>query len=79
MARKSNEKPAETTDNTTSEAPAQGKVSDAVANIGKNLLKHNPGVQEVYMVSDGLGFYEKNDADNYARTLKNKTVTCVKR
>ena len=55
------------------------KVSNAVVKIGKSLLKSNPAMSVVYMTSDGRGFYEKNDADNYARTLKNKAVTPVKK
>lgn len=55
------------------------KVSDAVRNIGKALLKSNPDMSVVYMTADGRGFYEKNDADNHARTLNNKAVTPVKR
>lgn len=55
------------------------KVSDAVRNIGKDLLKSNPDMSVVYMTADGLGFYEKNDADNHARMLNNKAVTPVKR
>lgn len=55
------------------------KVSDAVVKIGKTLLKSNPAMSVVFMTSDGRGFYEKNDADNHARTLKNKVVTPVKK
>ncbi len=55
------------------------KVSDAVQKVGKALLKSNPDMSVVYMTADGRGFYEKNDADNHARTLNNQTVTPVKR
>lgn len=55
------------------------KVSDAVQKVGKALLKSNPDMSVVYMTADGRGFYEKNDADNHARTLNNKAVTPVKR
>lgn len=55
------------------------KVSDAVQKIGKALLKSNPDMSVVYMTADGRGFYERNDADNHARTLNNKAVTPVKR
>lgn len=55
------------------------KVSDAVIKIGKSLLKSNSTMSVVYMTSDGRGFYEKNDAQNHARTLNNKTVTPVKK
>lgn len=55
------------------------KVSDAVQKVGKALLKSNPDMSVVYMTADGRGFYEKNDADNHARTLNDQTVTPVKR
>ena len=67
---------------TRSENPDQKtrrKVSDAVQKVGKALLKSNPDMSVVYMTADGRGFYEKNDADNHARTLNNKAVTPVKR
>lgn len=55
------------------------KVSDAVQKVGKALLKSNPDMSVVYMTADGRGFYERNDADNHARTLNNKAVTPVKK
>lgn len=55
------------------------KVSDVVQKVGKALLKSNPDMSVVYMTADGRGFYERNDADNHARTLNNKAVTPVKR
>lgn len=58
---------------------AEPKVSDAVAKIGKNLLKNNPDMSVVYMTADGRGFYEKNDAELHARNLTNKAVTPVKK
>lgn len=58
---------------------SEPKVSDAVQKVGKALLKSNPDMSVVYMTADGRGFYEKNDADNHARTLNNKAVTPVKR
>lgn len=54
---------------------SEPKVSDAVQKVGKALLKSNPDMSVVYMTADGRGFYEKNDADNHARTLNNKAVT----
>lgn len=63
-------------------APAkteEPKVSDTVVKIGKSLLKNNPAMSVVYMTSDGRGFYEKNDADNHAKTLNDKAVTPVKK
>ena len=74
---------ADTTDDTKyGEAePKSGckEVSDAVQKVGKALLKSNSDMSVVYMTADGRGFYEKNDADNHARTLNNKAVTPVKR
>lgn len=58
---------------------SEPKVSDAVQKVGKALLKSNPDMSVVYMTADGRGFYERNDADNHARTLNNKAVTPVKR
>lgn len=58
---------------------SEPKVSGAVQKVGKSLLKSNPDMSVVYMTADGRGFYEKNDADNHARTLNNKAVTPVKR
>lgn len=58
---------------------SEPKVSGAVQKVGKALLKSNPDMSVVYMTADGRGFYEKNDADNHARTLNNKAVTPVKR
>lgn len=55
------------------------KVSDALAKIGKSILKSNPAMSVVYMTSDGRGFYEKNDADNHAHNLNDKAVTPVKK
>ena len=55
------------------------KVSDAVQKVGKALLKSNPDMSVVYMTADGRGFYERNDADNHARTLNNQVVMPVKR
>lgn len=55
------------------------KVAGAVQKVGKALLKSNPDMSVVYMTADGRGFYERNDADNHARTLNNKAVTPVKR
>lgn len=63
----------------TSKTIEKPSVSDALVKIGKSILKSNPTMSMVYMTADGRGFYEKNDADNHARTLKNKVVTHVKK
>lgn len=58
---------------------ATPKASDAVTKVGKSILKNNPGMPVVYMTADGRGFYERNDAENHAKTLTNRVVTPVKR
>lgn len=55
------------------------KVTDSLTKIGRVILKTNPAMPVVYMTADGRGFYEKNDADNHAKTLTNRAVTPVKR
>lgn len=55
------------------------KVTDSLTKIGRAILKTNPAMPVVYMTADGRGFYEKNDADNHAKTLTNRAVTPVKR
>ncbi len=74
-AKPAEKKPAETP----VAAPATPKVSDALVKAGRALLEGNPSLREVYMTTDGVGFAEKNDADNHARALKNKAVVPVKR
>lgn len=59
--------------------PATPSVSDAVVKIGKSLLKAYPELSVVYMTSDGRGFYQKDDAEGHARTLKNQAVTPVEK
>lgn len=50
-----------------------------LVNIGKKLLATRPDKNVIYMTSDGFGFFEQCDAENYARNLDNKTVLSVKR
>jgi hypothetical protein len=39
----------------------------------------NPSVQELYFTSDGLAFFERTDALNHARVLKDSDISTVKR
>lgn len=55
------------------------RASDAVVKVGKAILKNNSQMSVVYMTADGRGFYERNDAENHAKTLTNRVVTPVKR
>ncbi|MDR2131016.1 MAG: hypothetical protein LBP56_07640 [Odoribacteraceae bacterium] len=65
--------------------PGQGATAAAtvsastVVKIGKGILRGNPAMTAVYMTADGSGFYEESDARNHAATLKDGTVTEVKR
>lgn len=47
--------------------------------IGKKLLEAYPDKNEVFMASDGQGFFNENDALNHAETLTNKKVIPVKK
>lgn len=47
--------------------------------IGKKLLAAYPDKNEVFMASDGQGFFNENDALNHAETLTNKKVLPVKK
>jgi len=49
------------------------------AKVGKGVLKANPNLKAVYVTTDGGCFYEECDAASHARSLKDKTVTEVKR
>lgn len=68
-----------TADAVESKDKSTAKVADSLAKIGRRLLAANPAMKEIYMTSDGRGFYEHNDAENHARTLNNKSVSTVKR
>ncbi|MCD8081874.1 MAG: hypothetical protein LUF04_16205 [Bacteroides sp.] len=46
---------------------------------GLAILEHNPDAPAVYMTANGFGFFRLNDAENYASTLKDKTVLTVTR
>lgn len=49
----------------------------AARKAGKEILKLNPGLNEVYVTSDCTAFYNSNNAHNHARALADKTVTKV--
>ena len=51
----------------------------AAMKIAKGIFEASPAMKEVHVASDGTAFYTLNDAKNYARTLKNKGVTSIKR
>lgn len=53
--------------------------SNAAAKIAENALRLNPDLDEVHVASDGTPFYSRNDAQNYARSLPNHTVSSFKR
>ena len=54
-----------------------GKIAGSLVRVGRDLLKSHPGRQTIYMTTDGSGFFARNDAENHARTLADKTVTPV--
>lgn len=42
-----------------------------------DVFKQHPDLEKYYTTSDGESFYNENDAKNYAKTLKVKTVETV--
>lgn len=46
---------------------------------GRQILKEYPTAEEVYMTSNGFGFFREQDARNHATTLRDKSVIIVKR
>lgn len=46
---------------------------------GERILAEYPDAQVVYMTSNGFGFFRETDALNHAATLRDKTITNVKR
>ena len=53
--------------------------SDGLTKKGRQILKEYPAADVVYMTSNGFGFFREQDARNHAATLRDKTVTIVKR
>ncbi|MGV4477456.1 hypothetical protein ACQ1QU_11065, partial [Ornithobacterium rhinotracheale] len=45
----------------------------------KKLFNNYSELKEVYITSDGMGFYEKEKAENHADYLENKEVSFFKR
>ena len=41
------------------------------------VFKQNPNLEKYFATSDGENFYNENDAKNYAKNLKDKTVKTV--
>lgn len=48
--------------------------SKAADKVAAQVLNLNPDVKEVYVTSDGVAFYTRNDAQNHANTLKNREL-----
>mgnify|MGYP006976538066 CR=1 FL=1 len=59
-------------------APATA-ASSAAAKVAAEVLKQNPDINEVHVTSDGTPFYNRNDAQNHARSLANREVFCHRR
>lgn len=51
----------------------------AAQKAGREILKLNPDIKEVFVTSDGTAFYARNDAQNHAYGLKNRDVVRVTR
>lgn len=47
--------------------------------MAKDIFKENKSLDVAYKTSDGVHFYTKNNAENHAKTLKNKRVEKVTR
>lgn len=67
--------------NKTAAAAAQPKTvqMSAAHKIAQGLFASQKTLDEVHITSDGTAFYTKSDANNHARTLKDKAVATVKR
>ncbi|SEA70531.1 hypothetical protein SAMN05444145_105236 [Alistipes timonensis JC136] len=46
---------------------------------GERILAEYPDASEVFMTANGFGFFREADARNHAATLRDKTITNVKR
>lgn len=55
----------------------ESKEEERLRGIGLTLLENYPDQQEIYMTTNGFGFFELNEANSFAATLKNKTVQTV--
>lgn len=47
--------------------------------MAKHIFETNPNLDVIYTTSDGVNFFTPNNAENYAKTLKNKKVDKVTR
>lgn len=63
----------------TTEAKAATVAAKAADKIAAGVLKANPDLKEVYVTSDGVAFYTRNDAQNHANSLKNRELFKRKR
>jgi len=72
------------------EAPAKGRgraakaaatptVPAAIEREARAILKDYPAEREVFMTSDGFGFFDRHDAVEHARGLTDCEVTTIKR
>lgn len=59
----------------TKEAKKESKYAEKAA----GLFKDYPKITELHFTADGTAFFSKSDAGNHAKTLKDKTVTLVKK
>lgn len=64
---------------TTAAAQPKTVQMSAAHKIAQGLFAANNTLNEVHITSDGTAFYSKSDANNHARTLKDKAVATVKR
>ena len=51
----------------------------AAEKVGRDILKENPELKGVYVTTDGTAFAERNDAQNHAKTLKNREIFNIRR
>lgn len=66
-------------DKTTTAAQSNTVQMSAAHKVAQELFAANKVLNEVHITSDGTAFYSKSDANNHARTLKDKAVATVKR
>ncbi len=59
--------------------PAASVAAKAAQKVGKETLTQNPDLKEVFVTSDGVSFFTRNDAQNHAHILKNRDVFNIKR
>lgn len=74
-ARRATEKEAHAATRRTRAATADDKLERE----GQRILSEYPDAPKVYMTSNGFGFFNEDDALGHATTLRDKTITIVKR